>query len=156
MLLRELMKVDISRNLDISRAVTCEDDLGPFIEHTLSIAKGSLRTVPYVPQTHPSVSADFTVTNLIILFVSVLLLCGVLVCLVLLWYIRHPRKLPTVLVSALSFLDSHMVWHPHPAIWGRRANTKGRRKDDASEYRRDKSACAGVRAGVYESVHAGA
>lgn len=40
----------------------------------------------------------FTVTNLSILFISVLLLCGVLVCLVLLRYIRRPGKLPAVLV----------------------------------------------------------
>lgn len=65
---------------------------------------------------HVFLSADFTVTNLIILFISILLLCGILVCLVLLRYIRRPGKLPAVLVSALSFLESHTVWHPHPAI----------------------------------------
>nr|XP_034346853.1 interleukin-10 receptor subunit alpha isoform X2 [Arvicanthis niloticus] len=40
----------------------------------------------------------FTVTNLSIIFASILLLCGVLVCLVLLRYIRRPGKLPAVLV----------------------------------------------------------
>ncbi|EDL25643.1 interleukin-10 receptor subunit alpha isoform 1 precursor [Mus musculus] len=40
----------------------------------------------------------FTVTNLSILVISMLLFCGILVCLVLQWYIRHPGKLPTVLV----------------------------------------------------------
>ncbi|GAB1294147.1 Interleukin-10 receptor subunit alpha [Apodemus speciosus] len=44
-------------------------------------------------------SKDFTVTNLSILFTSILLLCGVLVCLVLLRYIRRPGKLPAVLDS---------------------------------------------------------
>lgn len=50
-------------------------------------------------QTYPSGSADFTLTNLSILFTSILILCGALVCLALQHYIRHrPGKLPAVLV----------------------------------------------------------
>lgn len=78
--------------------IACGNDLGPFTECILSMSKGSLGTVPYVPQTHLFVSADFTVTNLSILFLSILILCGALVCLVLLRYIRRPGKLPAVLV----------------------------------------------------------
>ncbi|XP_035299444.1 interleukin-10 receptor subunit alpha isoform X3 [Cricetulus griseus] len=40
----------------------------------------------------------FTLTNLSILFTSILILCGALICLALQHYIRRPRKLPAVLV----------------------------------------------------------
>lgn len=41
-------------------------------------------------------AADFTVTNLIVSFTLVLLLCGAVA---LRLYLQHPRKLPAVLVS---------------------------------------------------------
>ncbi|KAL6036490.1 hypothetical protein STEG23_003878, partial [Scotinomys teguina] len=52
----------------------------------------------------------FTVTNLGILFTSILILCGVLVCLALQYYIRRPGKLPAVLV----FEEPHNFFPVNP------------------------------------------
>ncbi|MEJ1275236.1 interleukin 10 receptor alpha [Cricetulus griseus] len=49
-------------------------------------------------ETRFTVDEDFTLTNLSILFTSILILCGALICLALQHYIRRPRKLPAVLV----------------------------------------------------------
>lgn len=64
--------------------------------------RGTPRTAPLCPPGPATAplsdlwAADFTVTNLIVSFTLVLLLCGAVA---LRLYLRHPRKLPAVLVS---------------------------------------------------------
>lgn len=65
----------------------------PHVESRINKAEWSEEQCLHVTTEH-----YFTVTNLSIFFLSILILCGALVCLVLLWYIRHPGKLPAVLV----------------------------------------------------------
>lgn len=81
--------------------------------------RGTPRTAPPCPPGPATTplsglwAADFTVTNLSVSFTLVLLLCGAVT---LRLYLRHPRKLPAVLVS----LREAAVGPAAPWTWGAR------------------------------------